>query len=237
MKKRCVILVFTSLTLISVAQSNLKDTVYYQAIDDSTFLAMRKEMSGELVVVSIFEKSKKDTTLLLSSRAFEENVIKTYNRLDNIRSSFHNFYKNGNLKYYDETIKGTIKDGPFYKFHENGFVEQSGRYSNNLEIGEWRYFDSLGRISKVENYIVVYDEKDPFNDDKEYVARFGLVHKSLKHGVFEYYKEGVLDYKKYYLNDIEVTEVVYNKYVTNNSKTVKKAKRKRLRVKIIFERS
>lgn len=63
-----------------------------------------------------------------------------------------NYYENGNFKeigYYEQNRV----EGPIQKFHPNGILKAEGNYKNwRIRIGEWKYYDSKGKLLKAEDY-------------------------------------------------------------------------------------
>ncbi|MES2618883.1 MAG: DUF3352 domain-containing protein [Bacteroidota bacterium] len=72
----------------------------------------------------------------------------------------NHFQGNMNTVYFDNgkahtvtEMNGTIADGVFIEYYENGTIKMKGRYTKGLKNGTWKYYQPDGTFERKEKYI------------------------------------------------------------------------------------
>lgn len=72
-----------------------------------------------------------------------------------VRSFYAQYYANGQLQADLPLDTGGQFDGPVTNYYENGEVESKGAYTHGLKTGEWKSYDSTGKLIATDTF----DEK------------------------------------------------------------------------------
>ena len=67
----------------------------------------------------------------------------------------NDYYKNGNIQMIGtySNKKGTLREGFFKYFHENGNIKSEGNYLKNQQTGNWKIYSDDGKLDSEGEYI------------------------------------------------------------------------------------
>jgi antitoxin component YwqK of YwqJK toxin-antitoxin module len=64
------------------------------------------------------------------------------------------FWPNGKLKYYNEMRRNAagkwMKNGVGRAYYDHGVLEREGTYKDDVRVGQWKYYDQEGKLSRTE---------------------------------------------------------------------------------------
>lgn len=76
---------------------------------------------------------------------------------DNLNSKFISYYPNGDTELVCHFVNDTILNGEAKTYYHNNKLESQGFWKDGFKIGEFKYFDSIGRLQKIISYIRIPD--------------------------------------------------------------------------------
>ncbi len=160
----------------NIIDSNIP-TGYEQSGDDLTF-----SQNTDVLDTIYFHD---DWTLCGASdysfyRVAKVNRLKRY-----FIGSFVDYHRNGGLLVKGVYDENGVKDGLFERFYENGNIYSSGNYIDNIQVGEWKFYNEDGSLSETiefteEDYYVLHSI-DP-NGKPGVVSKSGTWRKIISEG-------------------------------------------------------
>lgn len=82
------------------------------------------------------------------------NIVAISQFTNNIRTFVEEYFPNGQLRVKHNFPPGKI-DGPVTVFYQDGQIKSTGQWADFKQVGEWKYYNSRGRLDS----IVWYNDK------------------------------------------------------------------------------
>jgi len=127
---------------------------------------------------------------------------KFYNKKNKITDQDSVYYKDIIITIEKVSYQNNKLSGPYISRYKNGDIKSIGNYADGKKDGEWKYYNKLASIVKIENYSIglLHGDLKHYFDDGESIKIIGQYQNNRKVGDWFWYfdVDNKLSYRKHY---------------------------------------